>query len=182
MELTIRDGRRTRVPSVDRGRLLVYSEDEWMRRFKHNIRNSLCAFFACVTLSSVFLVGEWHPVLTLALTLIAVGLLVAIAAYSVAVHNLKSSRVLPGVYERGVQLSFSTAYPIFRRVFLPYSEIELAIWQESGGERSIALFLHRSSRVISLNRHYFGLDGARVVKAFAGGQVAIPKAAGGRGC
>jgi hypothetical protein len=185
MELVFRNGRRTRVPSIDRGRLLVYSEDEWRRRFKNNIIISIGVLFALFFTSSVFpdifLEVEWTPILILTVFLIAFGLFIGIAGYSMAILSLKSSWALPGVYERGVQLSFSTAYPTFRRVFLPYSEIERAIWQGSKGERTIALFLHRSNRTISLNEHYFGLDGVRVVKAVVGGWVTIPKVAGGRG-
>jgi hypothetical protein len=185
MEWVFENGRRTRVPFIDRGGMLVYSEDEWKGRYKYHIDMFAGAFvfviFIFLLIDDIILEVDWTLHVSKIVLITATGLAFGITGYSIAIRYLNAGRAVPGVYEGGVQLSFSTAYPTFRRVFLPYSEIERAIWQGSKGERTVALFLHRSNRTINLNQHYFGMDGIRVVKAVVGGRVTIPKVAGERG-
>ena len=177
MERIYKDGRRTKVPYIDRGRMLVYSEEEWQFRFRQMGRQNAVLLFVIVALyfSSIGYINERTSLssLIILVAIIIIGSITYGIYHLTISRRLGSGRPLPGIYERGVELwSLGSNRG---GAFLPFDEIDGAGWRKSMSWEILTLFLRNTRKTVTINPHFYGMDGLTFVDDVVHGRVEMAK-------
>jgi hypothetical protein len=173
MEWVFENWRRKRVPSIDRGRMLVYSDEEWLFRCKRQGRQFaawILIIFAMETYIFAFINEITFPTFIQVVVAVTIGGVIIYILYYLAIpRSLSSGRSLPGIYERGIELWILGSSQV--RTFLPFDEIEGTSWRKVMTWEVLTLHMRNSPKKININPHYYGVDGLRFVDDVVHGRV-----------
>ncbi len=162
MEWVYRDGHRTKVPSVDRGRMLVHSEDEWRLRIKgQKNRLAVFSFIILMVYTFMMIVLIWEMPILFIFVLLIEGIVSYVACSIFVNWCIWTGGPLPGIYERGIELRYLGSG--HRGTFLPFSEIGGTSWWRNVAQSNLMLHLRHSPKRVTLQSGLYGVDGLRFV-------------------
>ncbi len=142
------DGHQVLSDELYRGKLLVYTEEEWRDGYQAFMRARLT--FDAFTIGALGAVMVFVALWTLPLVsvvMLACLLLVSLAeviAYRTTQRTLEDGGTQPGVYEKGVEMP---RYPIYAiQLFIPWTEMEDAWVKRSRMTDDVLFIAVRNSR------------------------------------
>ncbi len=142
------DGVQTRVEGIDRGPLLLRTQEEWAERYRsYSHGHALFEIVSFVVLTILVFVLVFTPFAFLGIVLAAVVIVMALAmraSFQFMKMDLLGGGAVPGIYGIGVEMPM---FPVYTsKLFIPFSEMTDA-WIQSSRLGDDVLFISvRGSR------------------------------------
>ncbi len=167
----ISEGKSKKVETVDRGELLLRSQQEWFDRYNRMLiaqwGGSFVLIFFLSAMLFVFIGIGGAPILVAtAVTIVALSTSpISLIAYRRYARKALAMGIVPGLYSNGLHVPTPVGTTI---LFFPYPEMTEVRTVSKLGSGTLAIGTRGGKTRIFINRRFLGEDGLALLQSLAG--------------